>query len=69
MLWVIATPFVLGLANWAQKLWLSDSNIFENSIEWISALLMQVWFVILYFAWRKSGLTVSVRTDPPNAPQ
>jgi len=69
MLWVIATPFVLGLTNWAQKLWLSDSDIFENSIEWISALLMQVWFILLYFAWRKSGLTVSVRTDPPNAPQ
>jgi hypothetical protein len=67
MLWVIATPFVLGLANWAQKLWLSDSDIFENSIEWISALLMQVWFVLLYFAWRKSGITISVRTDPPNA--
>ena len=69
MLWVIATPFVLGLSNWAQKLWLSDSDIFENSIEWISAFLMQVWFVLLYFAWRKSGLTVSVRTDPPNARQ
>jgi len=67
MLWVIGTPFVLGLLNWAQKLWLSDSDIFENSIEWISALLMQVWFVLLFFAWRKSGLTVSVRTDPPNA--
>jgi hypothetical protein len=69
MLWVIGTPFVLGLLNWAQKLWLSDSDIFENSIEWIAALLMQVWFVLLYFAWRKSGLTVSVRTGPPNAPQ
>jgi hypothetical protein len=67
MLWIIGTPFVLGLLNWAQKLWLSDSDIFENSIEWISALLMQLWFVLLYFAWRKSGLTVSVRTDPPNA--
>jgi len=67
MLWVTGTPFALGLINWAQKLWLSDSDIFENSIEWISALLMQVWFVLLYFAWRKSGLTVSVRTDPPNA--
>lgn len=67
MLWVIGTPLALGLTNWAQKLWLGDSDIFENSIEWISALLMQVWFVLLYFAWRKSGITVSVRTDPSNA--
>ena len=69
MLWVIATPFGLGLINWAQKLWLSNSDIFENQIEWISAFLMQVWFVLLYVAWRKAGLTVSVRTDPPNASQ
>jgi hypothetical protein len=69
MLWVIATPFALGLLNWAQKLWLSNSDNFENQIEWISAFLMQVWFVLLYVAWRNSGLTVSVRTDPPNASQ
>jgi len=69
MLWVIGTPFALGLINWAQKLWLGDSDIFENSIEWISALLMQLWFVLLYFAWQKSGLTISVRTDSPNARQ
>ena len=69
MLCVIGTPFALGVINWAQKLLLSDSDIFENRIEWISALLMQVWFVLLYFAWRKSGLTVSVQMDPPNARQ
>jgi hypothetical protein len=65
MLWVIGTPFALGLLNWAQKLWLSDSDIFENSIEWVSALLMQVWFVLLYIAWRKTGIAISVRTGPP----
>lgn len=65
MLWVIATPFALGLINWAQKLWLGNSDIFENSIEWTSALLMQVWFVLLYIAWRESGLVISVQTGPP----
>lgn len=69
MLWLIVTPFVLGLMNWAQKLLLSDSDIFENQIEWISALLMQVWFVLLYVAWRKSGFAITVRTDPPNVHQ
>lgn len=63
MLWVIATPFSLGLLNWAQKLWLSNSDIFENRIEWVSAFLMQVWFLLLYVAWRKSGLAVIVRTN------
>jgi len=67
MMWVIVAPFVLGLANWAQKLLLGNSNTFENTIEWNSALLMQVWFVLLYFAWRKTGITINVRTDSPSA--
>jgi hypothetical protein len=66
MFWVIVAPFVLGLINWAQKLLLGNSSIFENTIEWNSALLMQVWFVLLYFAWRKTGIVISVRTDPPS---
>lgn len=67
MLWVIVTPFLLGLANIAQKALVDDPDTMENRIEWIAAVLMQVWFVLLYVAWRKSGLVVTVRTDPPSA--
>lgn len=63
MLGFVGTPIALGLANLAQKAVLAQPNNIENRIEWISALLMQVWFVLLYVAWRKSGLIVSVRTD------
>lgn len=67
MLLVISLPFVLGVTNLLLKLIMDDSNAIENSIEWISALLMQGWFVLLYVAWRGSGLTVTVRTDSSNA--
>ncbi|NQV87340.1 MAG: hypothetical protein HQ492_09730, partial [Woeseiaceae bacterium] len=63
MLGFVGTPIALGLANLAQKAVLEQPNNIENRIEWISALLMQVWFVLLYVAWRKSGLIVSVRMD------
>lgn len=67
MLWIIGTPFLLGFANLAQKALFAETDILENRIEWISAVLMQIWFVLLYVAWRNSGLVVTVRTDPPNA--
>jgi hypothetical protein len=66
MLVVISTPFVLGLFNLLQKSLLVQPNNIENRIEWIAALLMQVWFVLLYFAWRESAVKITVRTDPPS---
>ncbi len=63
MLWVIGTPFGLGLLNVAQKMLLGEPNNIQNRIEWIVALLMQIWFVLLYFAWRKTGFELTVRTD------
>jgi hypothetical protein len=66
MLVVIATPFVLGLLNLVQKAVLTHSNNIENRIEWVSAVLMQLWFVLLYIAWRRSGIAVIVRTDSTN---
>ncbi len=66
MLWVIGTPLVMGLINLAQKLLLADSNGIENSIEWASALLMQLWFVLLFVAWRRTGIGVTVYVDSTN---
>jgi len=63
MMIVIGTPFVLGLFNLVQKVVLAQPNNIENRIEWVAALLMQLWFVCLYFAWRRSGIAVIVRTD------
>ncbi len=66
MLSVIATPFILGLLNLLLKSLGIGPDNFQNRTEWISALLMQIWFVLLYAAWRKSGLTIAVRTGPPS---
>lgn len=69
MLIIIGTPFVLGILNLLQKVLIAEPDNIENRIEWISALLMQIWFVLLYVAWRKSGLRITARTDPTNVRQ
>lgn len=69
MLLAIGTPLLLGVVNLVQKAVLSNSNNIENRIEWIAAVLMQVWFVLLYVAWRKSGIAVKGRTDSTNVGQ
>ena len=63
MFWLIGTPFLLGLLNLLQKVFLDETDKLENGIEWTAALLMQVWFVLLYCAWRRSGFALIVRTD------
>jgi len=62
MVWITVTPWALGLVNFAQKAILGSLNSNENRIEWIASLLMQVWFVLLWFTWRKSQLRVAVST-------
>ena len=58
---ILVMPFVLGLYNFIQKLVVEDPDSMENRIEWIVSLLMQLWFVGLYLAWRRSGFDVEVR--------
>ena len=61
-------PFALGLLNLAQKAVLhSDTaDALENSIEWVASLMMQVYFVVVFFAWRRTRLTVSVNAAVPS---
>jgi len=66
MLWIVGTPWLLGIANLLQKEVLIQWDSIENSIEWIAALSMQVWFVLLYVAWRDSGFAVTVSAAPPS---
>jgi hypothetical protein len=66
MQWVVAAPFILGLGNLAQKAIVDQPDNIENRIEWIAALLMQLWFVLLYIAWQRSGISITVQTDPPS---
>lgn len=62
MLFLCIAPFALGLVNFAQKAMITDINSIENRIEWISSLLMQLWFIALYVAWRRTGFSIVVRS-------
>lgn len=48
-------PFVLGIVNLILKAIIEDPDVIENIIEWNAALLMQAYFVVLYFVWRNTG--------------
>ena len=67
MLWTTGALLVLGVLNTAQKSFLADPDPMENRIEWVAALLMQGWFLLLYQGWRKSGFRVVVQTDSTSA--
>jgi hypothetical protein len=67
MLWCSGAPFALGILNLFQKVFLNNSDSIENQIEWIAGLLMQGWFVLLFVAWRNSGMEISVQTDRTNS--
>ncbi|MDX1509119.1 MAG: hypothetical protein R3358_12610, partial [Woeseiaceae bacterium] len=63
--WMLVTsvlPFALGIANLVQKevLPFEIADLVENQIEWIAALTMHVWFIVLYAAWRRQGFDVTV---------
>jgi hypothetical protein len=65
LLLLCVSPFVLGLLNLAQKAVLAHAtaDALENSIEWFASTLMQAYFVVLYFAWRRTGFDVRIRSQ------
>ena len=67
MLVLCLMPFALGLLNLAQKevLPYETADPLENSIEWFASLMMQAYFFVVYLAWRRTGLAVSVSAAPP----
>lgn len=42
----------LGLTNYAGAYLLEDNDALENAIEWQAALLMSVWYLVTWVAWR-----------------
>ena len=63
MLCLCGLPFALGILNLILKSVLDDADPAENSIEWISALLMQGYFIVLYLTWQQTNFTVEVSSD------
>lgn len=57
-------PFALGALNLILKATLADPDPAENVIEWFFALLMHVYFVLTYYAWRDTGFDGKFVTRP-----
>jgi len=58
------TPFALGALNLVLKSTLDDSDAAENIIEWISALMMQIYFVLTYLTWRDTRFDANFTVNP-----
>ncbi|MGB5412564.1 MAG: hypothetical protein WBN09_13605 [Woeseiaceae bacterium] len=67
MLWLCLLPFGLGVLNLILKATLADADMSENRIEWLAALSMQCWYLVLFAAWRRTGFQVVVTTDSTSA--
>jgi hypothetical protein len=65
MLVLSLSLFGLGVLNMILRAILDDTDQVENRIEWISALVIQIHFVVMYLAWRATGMDVSVRIREP----
>jgi len=67
MLVLCLMPFMLGILNLIQKSVLpgATADALENSIEWIASLMMQAYFFVVFFAWRRTSLAVAVSAAPP----
>jgi len=60
MLGLCLATFTIGVINVVFKMILADADAMENRIEWIAAVLMQCYFLVLYFAWRETGVDAAV---------
>lgn len=60
LLLLAVLPFALGVLNTALKSFVADVDASENRIEWLVSLVMQSYFVVLYFAWRATGIEAAV---------
>ncbi len=54
MLAIVLAPWLFGIANLVQKALITTPNNIENRVEWVASLMMQLWFIALYRAWRDS---------------
>lgn len=62
LLTIVAIPFALGLVNLVQKEIATNADQIENAIEWTAASCMQLWFVLLIFAWRNARLQSDIKS-------
>ena len=63
--WLAIIPFLMGALYLVLKATLADPDAAENIIEWIFALLMHVYFVLSFVAWKETGFATFWRTGAP----
>ncbi|MDJ0760567.1 MAG: hypothetical protein QNJ19_14325 [Woeseiaceae bacterium] len=63
LVWLALLPFALGILNLVLKSILDDADQWENRIEWVAALIMQLYFLFLWNAWRVTGFDARVTSD------
>lgn len=56
-------PCLLGILNLTLKATLDNPDAAENIIEWIAALMMQVYFMLSWLSWQSTGFEIQWRTD------
>ena len=65
LLSLCAIAFGLGILNILLRAVLTETDAIENRIEWIASVVMQGYFLVLFFAWRSTEMTTSVRVRKP----
>lgn len=62
MLFLVISPFVLGIFNWTMKAILGDdAGPIESRVEWTVSLMMQLWFVVSYYSWKTTEFSGSYK--------
>jgi len=64
-LWLATAPFLLGILNLVLKSMLDDADAEENVIEWISAMLMQIYIALTYYAWTNTRFSGDLKLRLP----
>ena len=64
MLGINGFVLAIGVLNLILKATLADPDAAENRIEWIATILMQLWFFLLFAAWRRTGADFRVSVRP-----
>jgi len=67
MLGLCAAAFVLGILNIVFRAILEDADAMENRIEWIASVVMQIYFFVLYRAWRHTNFNATISARFPDS--
>lgn len=57
-------PFLIGVTNLLLKAVLEDPDAVENVIEWVFALLMQIYFLLAWATWRRTRFGAHFEVAP-----